>query len=86
MTTISYEIVVAARIHYHTCDCTNFYTLNYISFLLKATMQQLSSKKLIILYVLIVVILVTFLAAIITIIAKQFAKKISLEGYTAVPN
>lgn len=44
------------------------------------------SKKLIILYVLIVVILVTFLAAIITVIAKQFAKKISLEGYTAVPN
>lgn len=49
-------------------------------------MQQLSNKKLIILYVLIVVILVTFLAAIITVIAKQFAKKISLEGYTAVPN
>lgn len=50
------------------------------------TFSTTLSKKLIILYVLIVVILVTFLAAIITIIAKQFAKKISLEGYTAVPN
>ena len=50
------------------------------------TFSTTLSKKLIILYVLIIIILITFLAAVITIIAKQFAKKISLEGYTAVPN
>ena len=65
---------------------SNNETRNVVSEKVTTFPTTLSNKKLIILYVLIVVILVTFLAAIITIIAKQFAKKISLEGYTAVPN
>ena len=37
------------------------------------------------LYILIITILIVFLAATISLIAKQFAKKISTEGYTQVP-
>lgn len=46
---------------------------------------QNKTRYTLLLYILIVTILIVFLAATITLIAKQFAKKISTEGYTQVP-
>ena len=47
--------------------------------------QPNRNRYTLLLYILIITILIVFLAATITLIAKQFAKKISTEGYTQVP-